>query len=151
MRRSAPLVLLSAAALAAVALAAPATAAGQPLDAQLLGANEVGTDGDPDGSGTADITLNRGTRQVCFEITVADLDPVILGHIHQGAAGQNGRVVVDFDLTQADFIVVDGTGTASGCTTVARALAKKIAKDSDGYYVNIHTEEFPAGALRGQL
>ena len=88
---------------------------------------------------------------MCFEISVTGLDPVILGHIHEGAAGVNGPVVVDFDLIQADFSVVDGTGTASGCTTVGRALAKEIAKDSDGYYVNIHTTVFSGGALRGQL
>lgn len=148
MRRPAPLVLLTAAALAAVALAAPtATAAGRPLDAELLGANEVGTPGDPDGSGTADITVNPGTGQVCFEITVEGLDPVILGHIHEAPAGSNGSVVVDFMLTQDDFV----DGTASGCTTVDRALAKEISKDSDGYYVNIHTTTVPSGALRGQL
>ena len=152
MRRSAPLVLLSAAALATVALAAPATAAGRPLDAELLGANEVGAGGDPDGSGTADITVNPGTGQVCFEITVADLDPVILGHIHDAPAGQNGGVVVDFGLTQADFVVdVNGVGTASGCVPVTRAQATEIVKDPSGYYVNIHTTAFRAGALRGQL
>ena len=147
MRRSAPLVLLSAAALAAVALAAPATAAGRPLSTELLGANEVGTAGDPDGSGTADVTVNPGTGEVCWEITVEGLDPVILGHIHEAPAGTNGGVVVDFMLTQADFV----DGTASGCTTVDRALAKEILKDSDGYYVNVHTTTVPSGALRGQL
>ena len=147
MRRSAPLVLLSAAALAAVALSAPATAAGRPLSTELLGANEVGTAGDPDGSGTADVTVNPGTGEVCWEISVTGLDPVILGHIHEAPAGSNGGVVVDFMLTQDDFV----DGTASGCTTVDRALAKEILKDSDGYYVNVHTTTVPTGALRGQL
>ncbi len=147
MRLSAPLVLLSAAALAAVALAAPASAGGRPLSTELLGANEVGAAGDPDGSGTADVTVNPGTGQVCWEITVEGLDPVILGHIHRAPAGTNGGVVVDFMLTQDDFV----DGTASGCTTADRALVKEILKDSDGYYVNVHTTAFPGGALRGQL
>lgn len=147
MRRSAPLVLLSAVALAAVAIAAPASAGGRPLSTELLGANEVGTAGDPDGSGTADITVNPGTGEVCWEISVVGLDPVILGHIHEAPAGTNGGVVVDFMLTQDDFV----DGTASGCTTVGRALAKEILKDSDGYYVNVHTTTVPSGALRGQL
>lgn len=147
MRRHAPLVLLSAAALAAVALAAPASAGGRPLDAELLGANEVGTGGDPDGRGTADITVNPGTGQVCYEISVSGLDPVVAGHIHEAPAGSNGSVVVDFMLTQEDFV----GGTASGCATVPRDQAKEILKDSDGYYVNIHTTTVPSGALRGQL
>jgi len=147
MRRSAPLTLLAAVAAAALAVSAPATASGRPLDAELLGANEVGTAGDPDGSGTAEVRVNPGRGQVCFEISVTGLDPVILGHIHEAPAGANGGVVVDFSLTQTDFT----DGTASGCVSVDRDLAKEIVKDSDGYYVNIHTTAFPAGALRGQL
>ena len=147
MRRSAPLTLLAAAAVAALAVAAPASAAGRPLDADLLGANEVGTAGDPDGSGTADITVNPGRGEVCFDISVADVDEVLAGHIHEAPAGTNGIVVVNFSLTQTDFVA----GTASGCASVARSLAKEIIKDSDSYYVNIHTTAFPAGALRGQL
>jgi len=147
MRRSAPLALLAATTVAAVWLATPATAGGQPLEATLLGANEVGAAGDPDGSGTADVTVNRGLGEICWEITVTGLDPVVLGHIHEAPAGTNGGVVVDFSLTQADFV----DGTANGCVAVDRELAKEIAKDSDGYYVNVHTTAFPAGALRGQL
>ncbi len=130
-----------------MAISAPASASGRPLDAELLGANEVGTAGDRDGFGTAELRVNPGRGQVCFEISVAGLDPVSLGHIHEAPVGANGGVVVDFSLTQADFT----DGTASGCVTVARSLAKDIIKDSDGYYVNIHTTAFPAGALRGQL
>ncbi len=147
MRRSAPLALLAAVAAATLAVSAPATASGRPLDAELRGVNEVGTAGDPNGSGTAELRVNPGRGQVCFKISVADLDPVTLGHIHEAPAGANGEVVVDFSLTQADFT----DGTASGCVTVDRGLAKEIIKDSDDYYVNIHTTGFPAGALRGQL
>lgn len=153
MRRSAPLALLAAATAVALSFAAPANAGGQPFEATLLGANETPSptdpagNGDPDGSGTADVTINRGTGEVCFEITVANLDSVILGHIHEAPAGSAGPVRVDFALTQADFV----DGTATGCVVVDRALAKEIAKDSDGYYVNVHTTAFPAGALRGQL
>lgn len=153
MRRSAPLALLAAATLAAVSLATPASAGGQPLEATLLGSEETPSptdpagNGDPDGAGTADITVNRGTGQLCYEISVTGLDRIVLGHIHEAPAGTAGPVRVDFSLTQEDFT----GGTATGCVTVDRALAKEIAKDSDGYYVNIHTTAFPAGALRGQL
>lgn len=147
MRRSTPLLVLSAAALAAVTVAAPAQAGGRPLSADLTGAAEVGTAGDPDAAGTADVTVNPGTGEVCFEITLTGADPVILGHIHEAPAGSNGGVVVDFSLTQADFV----DGTAAGCVVVDRALAKEILTDSDGYYVNVHSTGFPAGAVRGQL
>lgn len=147
MRRTTTLAIVAAAAVSLVAFAVPASAGGRPLDTALLGANEVGTAGDPDGTGTADITVNPGTGRVCFEITVADLDPVILGHIHDAPAGTNGPVVVDFSLTQADFT----DGTAAGCVTTSKAQAKEIVKDPSGYYVNVHSSVFPAGAVRGNL
>ena len=154
MRRSAPIALLAATAVAALSLAAPAMAGGRPFETTLLGVNETPSDfdlnglGDADGEGSATITVNRGTGEICYEITVANLDAVTMGHIHEAPAGTSGDVRVNFSLTQADFV----EGTATGCATVKdRALAKEIAKNPDGYYVNIHTTTFPAGALRGQL
>jgi len=40
-------------------------------------------------------------------------------------------------------------GSSSACGRVDRALA--LARQPSGSYVNVHTAEFPAGALRGQL
>ena len=45
---------------------------GRPLTASLTGAAEVPGPGDPDGTGTALITLNQGQNEVCFELTWAD-------------------------------------------------------------------------------
>ena len=56
MRRSAPIALLAATAVAALSLAAPAMAGGRSYETTLLGANEVGTVG-AGGSGSATITV----------------------------------------------------------------------------------------------
>ena len=62
------------------------------FSAKLSGDNEVGG-GDPDGSGTAAVKT-RGT-EVCYDLKWTGVD-VTMAHIHKGAAGTNGDVVVNF-------------------------------------------------------
>jgi CHRD domain len=127
-------------------IAAPATVAnGRPLKAELTGANEVPGPGDPDGSGVARLRLNQGRHRICYRITVADIGlPAMAAHIHVGTADVAGPVVVTLDPPLED-------GTSQGCVTVERRLVKAIRKNRSGYYVNVHNEEFPDGAIRGQL
>jgi len=47
---------------------------------------------------------------------------------------------------------VDGfEGSSSDCVDASDADLDAIIANPAGYYVNIHTEDFPAGAIRGQL
>lgn len=119
-----------------------ALAGGRPLSAVLTGAAEVPTPGDPDGSGSAHVTLNQGLEQICFDIMVEDVAPIVAAHIHMGAAGVPGGVVVNFDVAANGL---------SGCVWAQADLVKDIRQNPEMYYVNVHNADFPAGALRGQL
>jgi hypothetical protein len=99
--------------------------------------------GDPDGSGLARITLNAGQATVCWELTVRDIMPATASHIHKAPAGQPGPVVVPLSPPTS--------GSSSGCTTASPTLIADIIENSDRYYVNVHNDEYPAGAVRGQL
>jgi hypothetical protein len=148
------------AAVVALALAGAASAArldgadhgGRPFSTELTGAEEVDPVtgavgvGDPDGSGTATITLNPGQEEVCFELTVADIDTPIGAHIHEGAAGTNGPVVVGLEP-----LPPTGDSSSSGCVSLERQEIIEILRDPSNYYVNVHTGLFPDGAIRGQL
>lgn len=137
---------------AALAYAATATAArndlgqsfGKGLSAQMSGTVEV-PPGDPDGTGTALIRLNAAEGLVCFKLTVANVDPLVAAHIHRGAAGVTGPVVVSLVPPARD------TGVSKGCVSADPALISEIQSNPAGFYVNVHNAAYPAGAVRGQL
>ena len=136
---------LAAFAASAALIAGAATAAdgGRKLQTNLTGAAEVPGPGDPDGAGTAQITVNPGQKRVCYKLRVSNIAPATAAHIHEAAPTAAGPVVVTLGAPTS--------GTSSGCVTVTRALALEILKDPSDYYVNVHNAAFPAGAVRGQL
>jgi hypothetical protein len=121
-----------------------------PLFAVLLGGNEVSDTGeanagDQDGRGSATVIISDAT--VCFGIVVDGIDRPIAAHIHRAAAGVNGDIVVVLTPPSAG-----DPGASSGCVPVDdQALLTAIRRDPSAFYVNVHTGEFPAGAIRGQL
>jgi len=142
--RSAAVAMACAATLGASAVPAFAADGGRSFSTTLLGANEVPAPGDPDGMGTATVTINLGQGRLCYSIAVSGIEPAKAAHIHEGPAGVAGPVIVE--------LAAPTDGTSSGCTTeLDRAELKEIAKDPSDYYVNVHNMPYPGGALRGQL
>src|SRR5919108_4339554 len=96
-------------ALLAVALPAAAqTAPGKEMAAvTLTGTAEVPGPGDSDGSGTVKLTLNPDKGEVCYELTVANIQEATAAHIHEGAMGKEGPVKVGLEAPK--------TGTAKRC------------------------------------
>ena len=131
-------------------VASVASAQGRPLSATLTGEAEVTAGGVPnqgdlDGEGTARLTLNSGLGEICWVIQVSGITlPAAAAHIHVAPSTTTGPVVVGLTAP-------DATGSASGCTSVDRELVKAIRANPADYYVNVHTSDYPAGALRGQL
>jgi hypothetical protein len=125
------------------------------LAAGLNGANEVPGPGDPDGRGLA--LVKTGRERVCFALAWTRIAPPIFAHIHAGAAGVAGPVVVLFfdvpELTGAPTATLPATiSAAAGCVDDQDpALLRDIRRHPADYYVNIHTPEFVPGAIRGQL
>jgi hypothetical protein len=118
------------------------------LRARLNGANEIPGPGDPDGFGQAFVRLS--SDQVCFALEWSDIGEPTRGHIHLGAAGTAGGIVVAFfELLPASL--PDAVASVRGCVAADPALIGQIRDDPDGYYVNIHNATFPGGAIRGQL
>jgi len=126
----------------AIAPAAAALAAATGASATAKGSNEVGKAGDPKATANAMFTFDTSSHQLCYTVTATSLQAVAM-HIHKGAAGANGPVVVPLDPTKI--------GAGKTCAAVAPALLSDISSNPAGYYFNAHTKAFPAGAVRGQL
>src|ERR1044071_6919762 len=89
--------------------------------AQLLAANEVApvvvSPSEASASGFVTVTLDTTANTASFQWSMSGLNnssPVILSHIHEGAAGVNGPIRIDSGITPAAPIpVVQGTAAFS--------------------------------------
>ncbi|MGB3633009.1 MAG: CHRD domain-containing protein [Rubrobacteraceae bacterium] len=148
--------LLAAAVLAtlgALLYAGPATAQTFDADAtglalptvnttELTGAAEVPGPGDADGSGTATV-ITVPSHTICYVLTATDIAPAQAAHIHEGTADMAGPVVTE--------LAPPTLGVSGGCTTADPTLVSELAAEPSDYYVNVHNEPYPDGAIRGQL
>jgi CHRD domain len=129
--------------------------------AYLTGLEEVddqgeNDNGDPDAKGSANL-LQVDERTVCYGFMVKGTDTPTDVHVHRAKAGENGDIVLEFaNIPQdANGVPSGDPGASSGCKVVETPeemdTLRRIRKNPAGYYVNIHTETFPDGAVRGQL
>ena len=135
--------LLAALVLAIVLLAAvPVVAATRVnLEASLTGEKEVPGPGDPNGRGNADVKVYKA--KVCYELEVERIKPATAAHIHRGAPGVAGPIVVELKAPR--------DGSSEGCKAISKNLSKQLREHPSRYYVNVHNRPYPDGAIRGQL
>jgi len=146
-------------------LMTPSPASVARFTATLLPSNEVppisGTEAN--GSGTAAVTFNL-TKDSSGNITAAALDVTVTAtgfpagtsltasHIHGGAAGANGGVLVSFGLAAGEVSFANGSGSfTKRSVSLTVDQANSIMANPSAFYVNIHTADNPGGVARGQL
>ena len=135
----------------AVALAGPALAqpeessSGRKIVATLTGEAEVPGPGDPDGAGLFEGRVNPGNGRICYSLSAGMIGDATAAHIHMGASGVAGDPVLTLDRPDGD------DEDSEECQDIDRSLAQALIRDPAAYYVNIHTGDFPNGAIRGQL
>jgi CHRD domain len=120
------------------------------LFARLKGRSEIGPNGrkgagDPDGRGG--FTALIAGDQVCFGVTVDNIATPTAAHIHRGRRSQNGPIVVTLTAPASG-----DPGAASGCVRPdPGSVLAEILAHPNRFYANVHTGDFPNGAVRGQL
>ncbi len=137
------LTLLAALVLAVVLIAAvPVVAAPRTtLEASLTGEKEVPGPGDPNGVGHAWVKVYKA--RVCYKLEVERIKPAIAAHIHRGGPSVAGPIVVELKAPT--------DGSSEGCKAISKKLSKNLREHPWRYYVNVHNDPYPEGAIRGQL
>lgn len=117
---------------------------GNKLKAELVGDKEVPGPGDIDGTGEAKVRIHEDKNELCVDLETEYIDRASAAHIHHAPAGSSGAVVVPLSVPDED-------GEIDECVQVDKELLKAIKENPQDYYVNVHTNPYPNGAIRGQL
>jgi hypothetical protein len=120
--------------------AMPAAAPPETLAATLTADQETAGVDDSGAFGSATLTLDRATRTLSADVTL-DGVTATAAHLHAGAAGSDGAVVVP-------LAVVGGKATLSGFALSAAQLA---SLDAGELYLNVHSATHAGGEIRGQV
>jgi len=140
----------------------PAHASERNFRAQLNGESEV-HEVVTRARGQAHFQLANDGSSISFKLIVANIENVTMAHIHLAPAGVNGPVVVwlypfgpppqliegRFNGVLAEGVITDDslTGPLAGATL--DDLLDEIR--SGNAYVNVHTSQYGAGEIRGQI
>lgn len=135
------------------------------FNTELTPANEVPAVANAEASvsGTATITL-KTTKNASGTMTAATADfqvnvsgfpagsSVTMAHIHPGAAGANGGILVSTGMASGDVVLSSGAGSfVRAGVPISAEIAQGILNNPGAYYFNIHSLMNAAGVARGQL
>jgi hypothetical protein len=114
--------------------------------------------------GRADVRLINNANALQFRLTVCDIANVTMAHIHVGASGKNGPVILFlYHMHDPLFSSIKGCHVLSSGTLHPSDLIPSSANGINNWtdfvnallsgntYVNVHTSVHPAGEIRGQL
>ena len=133
--------------------------------AQLSPTNQVPPVTGPESTATGNVSITFSigrdaggaitTAVAAFQMQVSNFpltSTIMQAHIHRGAVGASGVVVVDTGVSAGLFPLAGGTGnlTRQGIS-VTPAVAQEILSNPAAFYFDIHSSLNSNGVLRGQL
>ena len=150
--------LLASVAAAGLMLSAPASAALINFQGSFSGSQEVPPTGSP-GTGTASLVADTVAQTLTVTESFSGLTaPSIQGHLHAGAPGVSGPIILPFASfpTGVQSGTFSGVFTATDLTNIAASGISTFdgllnALEAGGTYLNIHSSVFPAGEIRAAV
>lgn len=108
-------------------------------------------------AGEAIVRISKDRNSIYYKLIVSNLDNVVAAHFHMANEGINGPVVAFLfsgNVVEQNGILSEGVITEAELIgpLAGMSLEELIQRIQDGgIYVNVHTADFPSGAIRGQL
>ncbi|HEV7534585.1 MAG TPA: CHRD domain-containing protein [Acidimicrobiia bacterium] len=115
---------------------------GESLRANLSGDQETPGPGAPNSVGTANLFVDTANGRLCYRLGYDGINRPSMAHIHRGGPGQTGEPVIDLHP--------EANGD-EGCVGADPTVLRNLAEHPEAFYLNLHTPEYPDGAMRGQL
>lgn len=123
-----------------------------------------GVETEASGEATFEVEAHEDGMDAHYELTVENICDVTQAHIHLGAEGEDGPIVVwlypeegmEPELVEGLFsgTLAEGTITEDDFVGEWEGADFETARETvetGGAYVNVHTEEHPGGEIRGQI
>ena len=102
--------------------------------------------GDSDGIGEATLHLYPVKNKICYNISASNLNGPTAAHLHMGKAGEEGSVKLKLKTPPQN-----GDSVRECRRGLSMEFIRNIKRNPENYYVDVHSSEFPQGAVRGQL
>jgi hypothetical protein len=142
----------------------PTPAPAPTFSATLQTSNEVPPIGNAESvaSGSAKLTFDT-TKDATGAVTGANVtvvatltgfpagSTITVAHIHTGATGVAGGVLVPLIPPAGSVTLTNGAGSFTQSSTIDGPTATSIINNPAGFYFNVHTALNPGGVMRGQL
>ena len=108
----------------------------------VLNGGQVVPPSTSNGMGVAFLTFDGATKQLCYSITYSGFQGTETeAHLHNGSVGETNVVLFDLNPLGSPKLGCVGPFTRAEENALKRGLM----------YINIHTDVFPAGEIRGQV
>jgi hypothetical protein len=137
--------MLAGVAALAVALVAPGGAAASVhVISKMNGNKVVPGPGDPNGQGRAELVLKQRQRQICFTVSWSRVSSPVTAEIRRGSSGETGP-------RKAELFETSSANPRTGCSQESARQIRRIRKHPRLFYLELTNNQFPNGAIRGQL
>jgi hypothetical protein len=115
------------------------------------------TNAEQSARGTAVITVHSDTNTIDFSVSLNGFpttSALTAAHIHPGAAGVNGGVLIGTGLSAANAPSLASGSATFSFNNVGEQQGGQVAQilaNPQNFYFNVHTSANPSGVMRGQL